>query len=107
MYNPDRTEMLRVKLKSLAAESRIIRFEKKRVGIGALETELHWHRVGPVREEARATHIAYGLIKGHSLNRIETSTTRTDTLWKKVKGMIEKYGPVDKARRTALLEVCK
>lgn len=97
----DRREMLRVKLKSLAAEAKIIRFEERR-SRGELLGELWAHRVFIVRAEARATHVAYGLIRGHAYERIERPKSAPD--WDKVKGMIERYGPVRRDAKKALRE---
>lgn len=71
----DRREMLRVKAKSLAEEAHLIRREERRTR-GLLRDELRWHRTGVVRFEARATHLAYGIIRGRSIDRIEKSSTR-------------------------------
>lgn len=103
----DRREMLRVKAKSLAEEARIIRKEETRTQ-GSLREELHWHRIKDVRSEARATYLAYGLIRGTALDRIErpTKDPRTEQLWKRVRAMAEKYGPLDKAARSELLARC-
>jgi hypothetical protein len=102
----DRRRMLKVKLKSLAEEARIIRFEEKR-SHGWLRGELHDHRINVVRAETRATHLAYGLIRGLPMERIELSKTRTEQLWKKVRGMVEKYGPFDPTMKAPLLERCR
>jgi hypothetical protein len=102
----DRRVMLKVKAKSLADEARIIRKEERRAS-PLLRGELHLHRVSDVRSEARATHLAYGLIRGRSVERIERSQTRTPPLWLRVQTMVKKYGPVDAKRRAALLEQCK
>ena len=92
----DRREMLRVKLKSLAEEARIIRKEELKTW-GQLRTELQLHRVGTVRHEARCTHLAYGLIRGRTLEQMEGNSTREATDrpidWDKVKSMVKKYGP--------------
>lgn len=109
MYSKDRTkiidhrEMLRVKLKSLAAEAKIIRLEEKRTH-GQLRDQLYNHRILVVRQEARATHLAYGFIRGLTLEQMEpnrkpfSESPRTakifeDRLWEKVRGMLKKYGP--------------
>lgn len=104
----DRREMLRVKVKSLAEEARIIRREERRARFGDLRGELHWHRISDVRLEARATHIAYGLVKGLPIERIEKPRAeRPEHLWKKIRAMVEKYGPVDGERRTQVLALCR
>lgn len=114
----DRREMLRVKAKSLAEEARIIRQEEKRTR-GQLRSELHWHRITDVRSEARCTYIAYGLVCGTPLERIESKhrklqpgeeygeKARAEERWKKIRSMIQKYGPTDSGYRTELLALCK
>lgn len=103
----DRREMLKVKLKSLADEARIIRFEEGRTR-GAIRDELYLHRKGVVRYETRATHIAYGMVKGVPLERIEQPVQPRDAaLWKKVHSMIERYGPTSTDAKKQLLERCK
>lgn len=87
----DRREMLRVKLKSLAEEARIIRREERRTH-GRLRDELHLHRIGVVREAARNTHIAYGLIKGRTLEQIE-GNAKSAPDWDAIGKMLKKYGP--------------
>lgn len=97
----DRREMLRVKLKSLAEESKIIRQEERRT-FGILLGELHAHRVLQVRSEARHTHIAYGLIRGRPYERIEKPLKAPS--WDKVKAMIKRYGPADASQALTLLK---
>lgn len=87
----DRREMLKIKLKSLAAESRIIRREESRTR-GALREELYLHRIGIVRQEARSTLIAYGLIRGRSLEQMEAKS-HTPPDWDRINQMLKKYGP--------------
>ena len=89
----DRREMLRVKLKSLAAEAKIIRHEERKTS-GELRFELHDHRINVVRKVARETHIAYGLIRGRTIEQIEPGRTEIPAaLIPGVKKMVEKYGP--------------
>ena len=103
----DRREMLRVKAKSLADEARIIRREERRA-MGRLREELHLHRVNQLRWAARATFLAYGIVKGRSVDVIEVpGSDRSSELWKKVRTMVEKYGPVSAADRSQMLERCK
>lgn len=87
----DRREMLRVKVKSLAAEAKIIRREERR-SRGQLREELYLHRIGIVRREARSAHLAYGLIKGRTIEQMEP-TSKSAPDWTKVKRLCEKYGP--------------
>lgn len=87
----DRREMLRVKVKSLTAEARIIRVEERKT-FGALRNELHIHRTLHLRSEARATHIAYGLIRGRTMEQMEPkSYTKPDQ--DRIGAMVKKYGP--------------
>lgn len=88
----DRREMLRVKIKSLAAEARIIRHEAKRTH-GMLKWELNHHRKTIVRDEARASLIAYSLICGRTLSQIERAGSKPVD-WDKVTRLCRKYGPI-------------
>jgi hypothetical protein len=96
----DRREMLRVKLKSLAAEARIIRREEARTR-GAIQSELRWHRTQDVRCEARLSCIAYGLIRGKSTDRLEPRVRPGNELseshWKAIGAMLKKFGPIGMA----------
>lgn len=90
----DRREMLRVKLKSLAEETRIIRREERRTH-GALREELYLHRTRAVGVEARLTHLAYGFIRGRTYEQMEATTKSplTPASWERVRAMLKKYGP--------------
>ena len=102
----DRREMLRVKLKSLAEEARMIRKEECKTN-GELRAELHMHRIGIVRSEARATHLAYGLIKGRRLEAIEKpKEPRSPVVWDRVKKMITKYGPTNAEINKEVIDRC-
>lgn len=83
--------MLKIKLKSLAAEAKIIRKEERKGGY--YREELYRHRIDVVRYEARHTHIAYGLIRGRTLDQIERADSRPFD-HKRVEAMCLKYGPV-------------
>jgi hypothetical protein len=61
---------LRVNIKSLAAEARIIRKEAKRAGL-EYEMELTAHRRGSLREEARYAHLALAFVRGVPYKRVE------------------------------------
>jgi len=89
----DRREMLRVKIKSLTAEAKIIRREEKRTG-GQLRGELHRHRIIDVRSESRISVLAYGFIKGRKLEQMEARSERAPN-WKRVRELCKKYGPVN------------
>lgn len=90
MEPKDRRRFLKVKLKSLAAESKIIRLEETR-SQGSLRDQLCAHRRGVVRSEARSTHLAYNYIRGRSYKRTEPNP-QTLPDWGKVGSMIKKYG---------------
>lgn len=87
----DRREQLRVKLKNLGDEARTIRKEELRIS-GQLHHELWFHRVTVVRGEARSTHLAYGLIKGRTLQQMEVKS-ETPPDWERIRKLVAKYGP--------------
>jgi len=87
----DQREMLKVKVKSLAEEARIIRKEERKT-FGRLRNLLQKHRRGTVRQEARSSFVAYGLVKGLEYRRIENKT-KTEPDWKVVERMYMRYGP--------------
>lgn len=61
---------LRVNIKSLSAEARIIRQESRRAGPGYRE-QLTLHRRGRLREEARYTHLALAYLRGRTHQQAE------------------------------------
>ena len=83
---------LKIKLKSLAAEARIIRKEElKNKGKWAWQADSFWiHRTQHLRPITRATHVAYGLLRGLEYLQIEP-TAKSQPHWGKVKDMISKY----------------
>lgn len=88
MYS--RSLLLKVKIKSLAEEARIIRhFERKDNGFFFFE--LQAHRKGAVRRAARETLIAYAFIRGIPYKRVEENP-RTKPNWTNIWKMAEKYG---------------
>jgi hypothetical protein len=89
---------LKVKIKSLAAESRIIRQEELR-SKGSLRNSLRLHRVNDVRHETRATLIAYNFLRGIAYPRTEPNALPLNSfyekrLWGRVEVMVKKYGTV-------------
>jgi len=101
-----RSPELRVKLKTLAAESLIIKREMLRFRHDSpYKVSLHLHRVHDVREEARATNIAYGFLNGLAYADIEQSSYE-EPKWNRVAAMVKKYGTEGTAeeRIQALLE---
>lgn len=84
---------LKIKIKSLAAEARIIRHEElKWPGTSDVRTSLHNHRVMDVRREARSALLAYGFIRGRTYRTIEFKAAVAPD-WKRVAELVTKYGP--------------
>lgn len=81
---------LKVKIKSLAAEAKIIRLEEKRAKRVSIRDGLADHRRGVVRIEARHTHLAYGFLRGKEYKQIEAKAHEAPD-WKRVRKMIQKY----------------
>lgn len=89
----NRSVYLKVKVKSLAEEAKIIRKEERKCKLYK-ETELlnglHLHRTRIVRSEARATLVAYGYMKGKDYRRVEPNAKKEPD-WAKVKSMVNRY----------------
>lgn len=88
---------LKVKIKSLVAEVKIIRQEERKLERGPKEHHIHIlylesHRKGVVRRASRETHIAYGYLRGLTYRRIE-SYARTKPNWEAIVKMVRRYGP--------------
>lgn len=85
---------LKVKIKTLAAESKIIQEEEKKYpNHSPIFNSLYGHRKGIVAQEARATQIAYAFIRGIPLYAIEVyPSSIPEFIWKKVERMVHKYG---------------
>ncbi|QIN95228.1 hypothetical protein DLP3_065 [Stenotrophomonas phage vB_SmaS_DLP_3] len=98
----DRREMLKVKLKYLAAEARAIRKEERKTH-GQLREELYRHRIDIVRKVCRDTHIAYGIIRGKTIDQIEPSR-KSEPDWKAINKMIMTYGPLNTEERAKLVK---
>jgi len=102
----DRREMLRVKVKSLAVEARIIRREENRTK-GVLRGELWNHRTGVLRQEARLSGLAYGLVRGRKMEQMEQKVREGNKLVKseidRINTMIQRYGPVDPKAKSVLI----
>lgn len=101
MYNKtktlvDRREMLKVKIKSLAEEARIIRKEEART-FGYLRDELHVHRVTVVRRAARHAILAYAVVRGVDLTKVEP-IRYTEPNWADVEKMVRKYGSIEQRK---------
>ena len=82
---------LRIKVKHLAEEAKIIRKEEHRTN-GDTRNWLHIHRVHNVRHECRATQLAYAFAKGTPLEALERYPTEIPkSVWKRVKTMVKLY----------------
>lgn len=80
---------LRVKIKSLAEEARIIRQEEKRYrGDSSERGSLHWHRISIVRDESRAAQLAYAYLRRKPYRSVEQAAKK----------------PVDVKRLTAIVK---
>ena len=85
----DQRVYLKVKVKSLAAEARIIRTEERRNKY--FRSGLAEHRRTVVRREARHTLLAYGFLRGRKYQQIENNAQNPPD-WARVKKMVAKYG---------------
>lgn len=101
----DRRTQLKIKLKSLACEARIIRAEEHKTRNEFTRQELHEHRVKDLRSEARHSYLAYGFIRGRTWEQMEGNSFLTDDTirrragyalipdWKYINKLLEKFGP--------------
>ena len=88
----DERTYLRVKVKSLAAEAKVIRQEEKsRCNSSSIRNGLYRHRIDIVRHEARHTLLAYCFLRGTEYIKIE-AMAKDKPNWAKVRKMVEKYG---------------
>lgn len=88
----DKRLHLKIKIKNLAEEARIIRSEERKVR-GRDRWELQHHRKTVVRDEARRSQIAYAIIRGKDPS-VHWSFDLTKRLQDKphVERMVKKYG---------------
>lgn len=101
---------LKVKIKSLAAEARIIRHEELKFPNARLMRKMQWaqpiggrdnptyqglhiHRVAIVRPEARAALLAYGFLRGRSYRAIEAKCYQEPD-WFNVLKIARRFGTV-------------
>jgi len=100
---------LKVKIKSLATEARIIRMEERKSLAqsrkkGTTPHMAYWglrsHRTGIVREEARYSQIAYAYLRGRPY-RITEKTDRTPD-WARVVKVVSRFGGPTNLTPTAL-----
>ena len=86
----DRRRQLKIKIKSLAAESRFIRHEERQTA-GEVRRELYLHRIQIVRQVARTSLIAYAFLRGRPYRQVEQrSATRPD--WNAVEKTVQRFG---------------
>lgn len=105
-------KMLKVKIKSLAAEAHIIRLEEKRAcgrrkcpsGVhpdykvwlhrdDVLRNSLYRHRLDVVRAEQRVSLLAYAFLRGRGLAMVEPKS-KTPPDWARVAKLVEKFGVI-------------
>ncbi len=137
----DKRTLLKIKLKSLAEETRIIQKEEQKLKLPRMSNkhepnnmpltnkelsrrfrierslkrarmrsepwylenqrrreEMQRHRIDVVRFEARATHLAYGILRGRTRYEMERTfhpltQNQEAALWSKVESMLQKCGP--------------
>lgn len=88
---------LKVKIKSLAEEAKIIRTEEKRISSKdyywtIARSQLREHRINVVRKEARSALLAYACIRGKDYRAIESLPSK-EIDFKNVQRLVDKYGP--------------
>ena len=89
----DRRIELRVKIKSLAEESRIIRLEEKRLpGPCFKRACLRQHRIEDVRQAARASQLAYAFLRGRTYRSVEVTTREPLTVTKQLLKNVKDFG---------------
>lgn len=87
----DRREMLKIKIKSLAAETKIIKQQERKTH-GPLREEMYRHRIDVVRKVTRDSLIAYGIIRGRTIEQMEPNR-KSEPDWKAIDKMVATYGP--------------
>lgn len=95
----ERTRHLKIKIVNLADEARTIRAEERKLkphhdgsGYNRPYFGLHDHRVGIVRNAARANLLAYGFLRGRPYSALEGPNTRKPIDWKRVKRIVLRFG---------------
>jgi hypothetical protein len=89
----DQRGYLKVKIKSLAEEAKIIRNEERKA-TGEKREGLYLHRIGTVRKAARHTLLAYGFLRGRKYRQMEAKC-EASPMWPEVFKMVVKYGLQD------------
>lgn len=84
---------LKVKVKTLAAEAKIIRKEESKASGDVLRSTLHFHRINHLRAIARTNLLAYGCVRGIPYKKMETKTA-TEPDWEGIKSIANRFGAV-------------
>ncbi len=94
---------LKIKIKSLAAEARIIRQEEKKwPGPSDVRLGLREHRIKDVRREARAALLAYGYLRGRTIHQMEPGQTGIPmVVANRATQLIAKYGKMSSQEASA------
>lgn len=92
MFKENHQSYLKVKIKSLSAESKIIRLEEKRARSTTLREGLYLHRVKDVRNESRAAQLAYAYLRGVPLKVVEPKATRDCDVDRRATNIVKKFG---------------
>lgn len=99
MFKPYHQRFLKVKIKSLAEESKIIRHEEKRSS-NVLRNELHNHRTWDVRRESRAALLAYTYLRGRPLSQVE-GPNRNTSVDRRAQQIVKKFGTAEASKQFA------
>lgn len=82
--NLETINTLRVNIKSLAAESKIIKNEIRRVNRKETKDKLHLHRIFKVRTEARSAQLALAAARNIPYEIVELNA-KTEPNWNRIK----------------------
>lgn len=82
---------LKVKIKSLAAEARIIKVAATQTKDAAIKNSLREHHIHVVRREARHSQLAYAFLRGKEYCTVEAKCG-TPPDFKKVADLVERFG---------------
>ncbi len=81
---------LRVNIKSLAAESQIIKKAERKYKNEDIRNSLHLHRVKDVRKESRITQLTLAAVKQIPYNRVERRA-RIEPNWKRIIAKVDRH----------------
>lgn len=98
MFKTHHQSFLKVKIKSLAEEARIIRLEEKKAFPNEKREQLYQHRVYDVRQESRAALLAYAYLRGRDLLQIEPNSKESwqrHKVYKRAHKIVKKFGTQD------------